>query len=363
MLSTGIVKDRRYLNHLTPDDHPETPRRLEVIYAMLEEADMRERFVEIPPRPARRDDILMVHTAAHFDKLAATAGQDAAALTPDTLTSAQSFDTALLAAGGLLEAVKIVTAGELRNAFALIRPPGHHAEKSRAMGYCLFNNVAVAAQHARKILGLQRVMIVDWDVHHGNGTGHFFERDASVLFFSIHQYPHFPGTGYFTEAGIGPGEGYNVNVPIPKGYGDAEYVAVFERLLRPLALEFQPELILVSAGFDIHPSDSMGRMDVTYQGFAGLTRSLMEMADACCRGRLVLSLEGGYSLETVADSVKFVLNEMSDATRCDPARMAARADGKKLAYVLKRSGHVHRHRWKCFSHSVKKRRLFGVIRF
>jgi acetoin utilization deacetylase AcuC-like enzyme len=363
MLSTGIVKDRRYLNHLTPDDHPETPRRLEVIYAMLEEADMRERFVEIPPRPARRDDILMVHTAAHFDKLAATAGQDAAALTPDTLTSAQSFDTALLAAGGLLEAVKIVTAGELRNAFALIRPPGHHAEKSRAMGYCLFNNVAVAARYARNVLGLQRVLIVDWDVHHGNGTAHAFERDASVLFFSIHQYPHFPGTGYFTEAGIGPGEGYSVNVPIPRGYGDAEYAALFELLLRPLALEFRPDLILVSAGFDIHPADSMGRMHVTNPGFAALTRSLMDIADTCCGGRLVLALEGGYHIETIADSVKCVLNELSDITRADPAGMAADADRKKLAYVLKRSGHVHRHRWDCFSHSVKKRRIFGAIRF
>jgi acetoin utilization deacetylase AcuC-like enzyme len=358
MYSTGIVKDRRYLNHLTPDEHPENRQRLEAVYTMLDQEDMRNRFVEIPPRPAEKETILLVHSAAHFEKIAATAGQEFTALTPDTHTSAQSFETALLAVGGLLEAVNRVVAGELHNAFALVRPPGHHAEKSRAMGYCIFNNVAVAAQYARKILGLKRVLIVDWDVHHGNGTEHIFEKDDAVLFFSIHQYPHFPGTGFFTEAGIGRGQGYSVNLPIPNGYGDAEYAAMFESILRPLALEFEPELIIVSAGFDIHHSDPMGAMRVTPKGFAAMTRSLMLLADTCCQGRLAMSLEGGYHLKTIAASVKTVLNEMSDATRCDPVELVAAANRKKLDYVMKRSLQVHRYHWKCFSRTVKKRRSF-----
>lgn len=346
---TGIVRDPRYLNHLTADGHPESRQRLEAIYRMLDGADMSDRFTEIPPRKAETDELLLVHTPEHLSKITATQEREHYALTPDTHTSPGSFEAASLAVGGIIEAVSMVATGQLSNAFALVRPPGHHAEKSRAMGYCLFNNVALAAMYARKVLGMSRILIVDWDVHHGNGTQHIFEQDDTVLFFSIHQYPHFPGTGVYTEAGIGQGEGFTVNVPISKRYGDGEYVAIFEFLLRPLALEFHPELIIVSAGFDIHTSDPLGSMRVTARGFAGLTRSLMETAKACCDGKLVFALEGGYNRKTIGDTLRAVLNELSGTTCCDISKIVAQAKRKKLAYALKRSVKVHRQYWKCLS--------------
>jgi acetoin utilization deacetylase AcuC-like enzyme len=348
-LRTGIVRDAGYLEHHTENGHPENHRRLAAIYDMLDAPDMQKRFVTIAPRLARRDEILMLHSPEHLKKIASTAGHAYTALTPDTHASAGSYRAARLAAGGLFEAVAAVVSGNLQNAFALVRPPGHHAERSRALGYCLFNNVALGAAYARESLGLPKVLIVDWDVHHGNGTQHMFEKDNSVLFFSIHQYPHFPGTGFYTEAGSGRGEGFTVNIPIPRGYGDGEYVAIFEKVLRPLALEFGPSLILVSAGFDMHVSDPLGGMKLTDGGFAGLTRSLMNMADDCCNGKLVLALEGGYNAETIGGCVKAVLNELSDTTHCRPEAMAASANRKKLAYALRRSVNVQRHYWKCYA--------------
>ena len=346
MKHTGIVWDRRYLDHRTGNGHPESRQRLLAIYAMLEQIRFREQFAEIVPRPATAEEILLVHSPEYLQKVAATEGLESVALTGDTHTSADSFQTACLAAGGLLEAVTRVAAGEMNNAFALVRPPGHHAEKSRAMGFCLFNNVALAAAYATERLGLERVLIIDWDVHHGNGTQHLFERDRSVLFFSIHQYPHFPGTGFFTETGIGPGEGYTVNLPIPRGYGDGEYVAILSAILPPLAAEFQPDLILVSAGFDMHPEDPLGGMQVTSRGFAGMTRCIMDIADACCKGKLVLSLEGGYCVDAIGEAVKAVLLELAGITCSKPSDLACQARPKKVLYALKRSVNVQRQYWK-----------------
>ena len=217
------------------------------------------------------------------------------------------------------------------------------------MGFCLFNNVALAAEFARKNLGMERVLIIDWDVHHGNGTQHLFERDPAVLFFSIHQYPHFPGTGFFTEAGIGPGEGYTVNLPIPRGYGDGEYVAILSAILPPLAEEFRPDLILVSAGFDMHPEDPMGGMQVTSRGFSGMTRCIMELADQCCGGKLVLSLEGGYCIDAIGEVVKAVLMELAGLTCCHLPDMVDQARPKKVLYALKRSVNVQRQYWKALA--------------
>jgi len=343
---TGIVQDKRYLNHLTGEGHPESHKRLEAIYTMLDEPDMDGCFASIDPRHAEREELLLLHSPEYIDKIATTAGKDGSSLTPDTHTSSGSYEAAILAAGGLFEAISRVVSGELANAFALVRPPGHHAERSRGMGYCLFNNVALGAMFAREFLGLKRILIVDFDVHHGNGTQHFFEQDPSVLFFSTHQYPHFPGTGSFTETGLGRGEGYTVNVPLGKGYGDGEFIAIFEKLLRPVALEFEPELIIVSAGFDIHKSDPMGKMKITTKGFAGLTRSIMETANICCSGKLVLSLEGGYHLKTIGKCVKGVLNELAGHTICSIPELTTRSGRKKFDYAFKRCKHVHKQFWK-----------------
>ncbi|KPJ78333.1 MAG: histone deacetylase [Deltaproteobacteria bacterium SG8_13] len=353
MTRTGIVWDPRYLNHRTSNGHPESRKRLMAIYAMLEQMQARQHFVEIPPRKASEEEILLVHSPEYHRKIAATDGLESVSLTGDTHTSADSYQTACLAAGGLLEAVSMVSSGKIDNAFALVRPPGHHAEKSRAMGYCLFNNVALAAAFARKKLGMERILIVDWDVHHGNGTQHLFERDPSVLFFSIHQYPHFPGTGFFTETGIGPGEGFTVNLPIPRGYGDGEYVAILSAILPPLAAEFRPDLVLVSAGFDMHPEDPLGGMQVSPRGFSGMTRCIMNLADACCGGRLVLALEGGYCVDAIGESVKAVLMELADFTFCSPSELAAQARPKKVLYALKRSVKVQRHYWKSLAEPLQ----------
>jgi len=311
MNRTGIVRDERYLEHEMGEYHPETPRRLEVVYRMLDDGDMAGRFGEIPARTIEREELLRVHSSGFIDLLAATRGKASTYLDADTQTSAGSYDAALLAAGGLCEAVSAVHTGVVENAFALVRPPGHHAEHNRAMGFCLFNNVAVAAEYARASLGMNRILIVDWDLHHGNGTQHSFEADAGILFFSTHQYPYYPGTGSLAETGSGDGSGFTVNAPLPAGCGDYEYSAVFERILKPVALEFDPELILVSAGFDTFSEDPLGGMGVTAGGFARLTGILMEIARACCGGKLAFTLEGGYSLKGLRDSVKAVLNRMA----------------------------------------------------
>lgn len=346
MSDTGIVKDERYLNHHMGDDHPEGPRRLEVIYGMLEDPDMKGQFREVPVRQAERNELLLVHSADYVEKIAATEGKEYTYLDPDTQTSQGSYEAAVLAAGGLCQAISMVNSGELKNAFALVRPPGHHAESDRAMGFCLFNNVAVGARYAQEYLKLHRVLVIDWDLHHGNGTQHSFEDDPSILYFSTHQYPYYPGSGSFSESGRGKGEGFTVNVPLSMGYGDGEYVGLFERVLRPIAIEFSAEIILVSAGFDIYMGDPLGGMDVTPSGFAGLTRSIMEMANSCCGGKVVFTLEGGYDLQGLRDSVKAVLKEMAGLSETNTTDLLAKADQQMLDNVVKRVKEVHHPYWK-----------------
>lgn len=315
MRRTGIVKDRRYLDHGSEYMQPESPARLEAIYAMLEAPDMEGHFIEIAPRHADHKEIARVHDPDHIRHVAGTAGKAHAYLDADTETTAESFETALLAAGGMLNAIDEVMAGRVDNAFALVRPPGHHASKDSSAGFCLFNNIALGAMHALSRHGLKRILIVDWDLHHGDGTAYTFYKDNRVLYFSSHQYPAYPGTGAVEEIGRGDGIGYTVNVPLRPGAGNAQYVKIYRKLLEPLALAFKPELVLVSAGFDIYDRDPLGGMRVTSRGFAYLTRILMNIADACCGGRLVLTLEGGYHISGQAASVKAVLNELRDETQ------------------------------------------------
>ncbi len=345
MRKTGIVRDNRYMEHFMGEGHPECPERLEAIYQMLDQ-DMKDILVNVPVREAEESELLYVHSPHYIDHIAATEGVDLTYLDADTQASAGSYRAALLAAGGVCEAVRMVDAGEIDNAFALVRPPGHHAEKSRAMGFCIFNNAAIAAMYARKDLGYDRVLIVDWDVHHGNGTQHSFYRDSSILYFSTHQYPHYPGTGSYGEAGAGEGEGYTLNIPLPTGYSDGDFVSIYNRVLKPVALEYKPDLILVSAGFDIYYKDPLSSMNVTPDGFAGLTRLLMDLADECCKGRLVITLEGGYHINGQRDSVKAVLQELADVNRAGIPDLLAGANERIVDFAIKPALDIHRAFWK-----------------
>ncbi len=318
MKRTGIVRDERYIEHVTDDYHPENPNRLRAIYAMLQQGDMGNQFTEIPPRPATREELEMVHLPSYIDLIASTAGQPARRLDPDTVASPKSYEAARLAVGGVLEAIEAVLQGKIDNAFALVRPPGHHAESNRAMGFCIFNNIAVGAKYVMKIHGMERILIIDWDVHHGNGTQNTFYEDPKVLYFSTHRYGFFyPGTGAPAEVGSGKGERFTVNVPMSPGSGDAEYGNVFLHIIRPIALSYEPQLILVSAGFDTYSRDPLGGMGMTERGYARLTNIIMDMAERTCGGKIVITLEGGYDLDGLATSVKAVLRELSGNSTID----------------------------------------------
>ncbi len=274
-------------------------------------------LVTLDPRPATMDELALVHAPAYIAQVAATAGQPRYAFDADTPVSARSFETACLAAGGYLALVEAIMAGEVENGFAFVRPPGHHAESDRAMGFCLFNNVAIAARHLQRRFGLRRVLIVDWDVHHGNGTQHSFFADPDVLYVSTHQYPFYPGTGAATEVGAGAGAGRTLNVPLPAGCGDDEYVAAFSDVIVPIAAQFRPEFVLVSAGFDAHRRDPLAAMTVTDEGFRAMARLLMRVAEQHANGRFAAILEGGYDLRALQTAIPVVLDELEGARAAD----------------------------------------------
>lgn len=343
---TGIVKDTAHAGHCMGPGALEGPERLDALLCLLEEPEFRGRLIEIPPRMAARTELESVHSPEYIRRLEETAEKPLTYLDSDTLASRRSNEVASLAAGGLCRAIEEVCAGDVDNAFALVRPPGHHAEREMSGGFCLYNNVAIGARFAQSVLGLRRILIVDWDLHHGNGTQHCFDEDPSVLFFSTHQAFTYPYTGGLKESGKGDGKGYTVNVPLPPGWGDGEYLALWNRVLKPVTLSFQPDVILVSAGFDIHFNDPLGGMRVTPRGFAAMTRILLDLADACCEGRLVMTLEGGYDPEGLKDSVREVLKEMTGLRVTEPEKILPDADDEKIGDVLWRVNRVHRDRWK-----------------
>jgi acetoin utilization deacetylase AcuC-like enzyme len=258
----------------------------------------------LDPRPAELSWLEEVHTKDHIDRVRRAARNAPTSLDPDTAVSRESFDVALLAAGALLTACDEIMEGRAERAFCAVRPPGHHAEADRAMGFCLFNNVAVAARYLQKRHGVDRVFIIDWDVHHGNGTQHIFYDDPTVFYFSVHQYPFYPGTGSAEERGEGEGLGTTLNVPLSAGQDDGVYRRVFEEQLVPALRRFRPGFVLISAGFDAHKDDPLGGMQVTEQGFATLTTLVCEAAEDVAGGRIVSVLEGGYNLEALARSAE-----------------------------------------------------------
>jgi len=311
---TGFVYDPSYLNHDAGPGHPESPERLRAIVARLEQTGLMQGLTPIRPAPAPLKWLTTVHSRAYVAEVERACREGRTWLhSTDTGICPQSYTVALLAAGGVLKAVDAVMAGSVRNAFCAVRPPGHHALRDRAMGFCLFNNVAIAARYVQGKYHVRKVLIVDWDVHHGNGTQAAFYDDPTVLYFSVHEYPFYPGSGAQTETGAGPGEGYTVNVPLPSGSGDEEYVGALEEILKPRALSFGPGFVLVSAGFDAHEGDPLASMKVTARGYERLTRIARGIAEQCCAGRLVSVLEGGYNTDALAESVEAHLRALLDA--------------------------------------------------
>ncbi|CUQ68247.1 histone deacetylase family protein [Candidatus Nitrospira inopinata] len=305
MGKTGFVYHPAYLDHDMGPGHPESPNRLRAIVQQLERSGTLTRLTKIEPRRAEDEWITQVHTpgyVASLNRHAPTSGR--VSLDPDTSMSPGSLTAAYWAAGGALAAADAIMAKQVDHTFCAVRPPGHHAEAGRAMGFCLFNNVAIATRYIQRRYGLTRVLIVDWDVHHGNGTQHSFEDDPSVLFFSTHQYPHYPGTGWETERGKGAGEGFTINVPMEAGEGDDEYRTVFRKVLTPAADDFKPEFVIISAGFDAHRDDPLASMALTEAGYADLTDIVVGIAKRHAQGRILSSLEGGYNLRALAASVE-----------------------------------------------------------
>ncbi|MCL5023118.1 MAG: histone deacetylase [Nitrospirae bacterium] len=301
MKKVAFVYDDIFLRHETPAWHPECKERLTAIVRAVENSPLREALAFLKPRKASFADIETVHTLGYVEKLK---GMGEGYLDPDTFLSHGSLEAALFAAGAVMAAVDECRGGEAKRAFCAVRPPGHHAEADRAMGFCIFNNVAVGARYAQKT-GYEKAFIVDFDVHHGNGTQHTFEEDDTVFYFSTHQYPHYPGTGSEAERGKGKGRGFTRNVPMAGGAGDKEYLAAYREILPPLVESFGPDIILVSAGYDIHRDDPLAAIRVSGAGIREIVRAILSF-----RLPTVMTLEGGYDPEALAESVLITLEEM-----------------------------------------------------
>ncbi len=301
---TGLVYHPDFLLHDAGPRHPERPERLKAIMAGLERSGLLEILVRIEPRPAAEQWLAQIHTSAYLKELEEATQQAPRQLDPDTRVSPDSYRVAKLATGGVLTAVDAVVTGKISNAFAVIRPPGHHALPDRAMGFCLLNHVAIAARYIQKKHGLRRILIVDWDVHHGNGTQDVFYDDPSVLYFSTHQFPYYPGSGSAEEQGTGAGLGTTVNVPLPSGSGDAEILKAFREKLIPAAEAFRPDFVLISSGFDAHEQDPLAQLRITTPGYAALTQIVVGIAERHAKGRLVSLLEGGYDLKALAQATE-----------------------------------------------------------
>ena len=322
--SIGIVRDPLYHRHENGPRHPERPARLEAVDRAIERFEYRDRLQDIEARDADHEELARVHSAAYIDRIADTRRRNVTYLDPDTSAGPWSYTAALRAAGGCIAAVDAVLDRSVDAAFAFPRPPGHHAEPERAMGFCLFNSVAVAAAHAVAARGLARVAIFDWDVHHGNGTMSAFYESPDVLFISVHQSPLFPGTGAVEETGRGDGEGYTVNIPLPAGRGDEDYLEVLQRLVLPALRRFKPELLLVSAGFDADYRDPLAGMRLSSEAFGSLTTALLDCAVGELGAAPVFVLEGGYSLEALEEGTEHVLRALlGERYRTAPTQASA----------------------------------------
>jgi acetoin utilization deacetylase AcuC-like enzyme len=339
-MSVILIHTDRFAEHQTPPGHPERSERAEVMEVVAKR--WRARGTEVvAPRAATREQLARVHDADYLRRISETTGR-AVALDPDTYTSPESHEVALLAAGATIDAVERVMAGAHKTALAMVRPPGHHAERARAMGFCLYNNVAIGAAHARA-QGAGKVAIVDYDVHHGNGTQHLFEADPRVLYISTHQYPYYPGTGAASEIGRGRGEGFTVNLPLEVGAVDEDYRTAFDEVVLPVLRQFKPDLLLISAGFDAHERDPLAGMRLTAASFGAMTMALRKVAEECCRGRVVAVTEGGYDLQALAASLDAAIEALGSPVGDPrwPASGIASARGRETVAMTRRALTAH----------------------
>ena len=313
-MSTALVRDPLFVLHRQGSmGHPERPERLEAILDAIHAEGLDRRTEELETRPATPEEITTVHDAKYLEQVMNAQGKEYAYLDPDTSMTEYSCDAALAAAGGAIDLALNIYDGKYRNGFALVRPPGHHAVVDRAMGFCIFNNIALAAQQLIERRGLVRVAIVDFDVHHGNGTNFSFYERRDVLFLSTHQYPHYPGTGRFRDVGLEEGKGYSINIPLPARMGDDEHLLIYHNAVLPVLESYRPQMILVSAGFDGHERDMLAGESMTTGGYITLMNVLKQAADRLCDGRLAFYLEGGYDLtalrETVSAGIRILLGD------------------------------------------------------
>jgi acetoin utilization deacetylase AcuC-like enzyme len=302
-IRTGFIYHPDYLKHDTGHQHPERPERLTAIVSRLKESGFWEKLIHLDPSPASLEQIEYVHEKDYVEAVKRFCANGGGLLDPDTHVSRDSFDVAVLAVGGGLKAIDAVMSGQVDNAFAAVRPPGHHALPNRGKGFCIFNNIAIGARYLQKEHNIEKVLIVDWDIHHGDGTHYYFYGDRTVFYFSIHEYPFYPGTGRAYETGSGNAVGYTLNIPVPFGTGVDEYINAFQNKLKPVALQFNPDFVLISAGFDAHKDDMLSGLAITTEAYGQFTKIIREIADQTCNGRIVSILEGGYDLNSLSASV------------------------------------------------------------
>ncbi|MBN2125184.1 MAG: histone deacetylase [Deltaproteobacteria bacterium] len=341
-----VVKDDRFLMHLEGVPHLETPKRLRAIHSVFQDPALAGRWTEVRPRTASREELAWVHTSEYIERVASSSGMPLTTFDPDTQASERSYEAARLGVGAVFSLLDGIWSGRAKRGFACIRPPGHHAEPDRAMGFCLFNNVALGARYLQEQYSVRRVMIVDMDVHHGNGTqAAFFDTDE-VLYLSFHQFPGYPGTGNFGEVGEGKGEGYTVNVPLGRGYGDRDFARIIYFLAAPLAFAYEPEILLVSCGFDLYVHDRLGQMAVTPEGYALMTFFLLGIAEKICGGRIAFVMEGGYNLRGIRECGLRVMKELCDVPSLtgDKVRKIAETPTGKLSFFRK-AVDIHRKYW------------------
>ena len=312
MNKTGYISDPFYLKHKN-EPHPENPGRLNAIQKNIESSKYYNNLTLIQPRKATVEDIAKVHGTGYIRSVEDSCRNGVRNLDADTVISSDSYQAALLSAGAGLEALDKILEGTVGNAFCAVRPPGHHAEQNKAMGFCLFNNVGVIARYAQDVKNIQKIFIFDWDVHHGNGTQHSFYKDSSIYYSSIHQYPFYPGTGGVDETGTGDGLGSNLNLPMQAYSCDADYINAIEHKLIPVIQKFNPDLIIISAGFDAHENDPLAQINLSTDCYGKMTQKLMEIANDVCNGRILSMLEGGYDYSALADSVQLHVETLSSS--------------------------------------------------